>query len=139
MVSTTQSIPMPTDAAGWLHEIAIAYLDAAETIPVAPIIGFNMKPSDLFHLGPTVCMKFRGIKGKRKFKKATNAALVSYVAMTERQPGALKNPHMAFAFCYLAAHFGLDLLSEEQVGALMDFIEEHEGLLAEMIDLDGAM
>jgi hypothetical protein len=35
---------------------------------------------------------------------------------------------VAFAFTYLTSHFALDLLREQQVAELMDYIESHPGL-----------
>jgi hypothetical protein len=43
-------------------------------------------------------------------------------------------PQLAFAFCYLAAHFGLDLVTERMLARTMEFIVEHEADLARMID-----
>jgi len=85
-------------------------------------------------MAPAVCLKLRGIKStKRPLKKATEAALTSYVATTSREPGSLSKPHVAFAFCYLVSHFGIDLLTEAEVGELMDFVVEHESDLANAI------
>jgi hypothetical protein len=88
----------------------------------------------LFHMAPSVCLKFRGIKRTpKKLKEATEPALTSYVASKEREPEVLSRPRMAFAFCYLAAHFGLDLLEEDEVGDTMDFIEREEETLDRLI------
>jgi hypothetical protein len=74
-----------------------------------------------------VCLKFRGIKAtKAALNQATDAALSSYVASGDREPEMFGKPHLAFAFCYLAAHFGMDLVSQEEVGSIMDYVEEHE-------------
>ena len=86
---------------------------------------------DLFRLAPAVCLKFRGIGAtKRAVKRATDAALASYVAMTSRTPKSLASPEMAFAFCYVAAHLGLDLVGEEEASELLDYIESHRVQLA---------
>jgi hypothetical protein len=124
----------PRSPLQWLDEIAAAYADAHEAIPVGPAVGVDIAEGDLFHLAPSVCLKFRGIPAaKATLKRATTAALTSYVAMEEREPEVFSKPHLAFAFCYLAAHFGLDLVTEPVVARTMDFIVEHEAELAQMI------
>lgn len=123
--------PAPATPEEWLREIARAFLDAAETIPIAPVLDVEIKDGDLFHLAPMVCLKFRGIKSsKRTLKKATDAALASYVATASRDAEALSKPHVAFALSYLASHFGLDLLTADEVAELMDFTVEREKELA---------
>ena len=75
----------PTTSDRWLREIAAAYLDAAETIPLGPVLDLDLEEGDLFHLAPAVCLKFRKIKAsKGAIKRATDAALTSYVATTGR-------------------------------------------------------
>lgn len=119
---------MPRSREDWLQEIAAAYIDGRDVIPV---VGTE---ADLFHTAPSVCLKHRGLKvSSTALKRATNAALASYVVNQEREPDVFAKPHLAFAFCYLAAHLGLYLVSEEVVATTMDFIEEHEARLARMI------
>ncbi len=126
------SVPRTTKA--WLAEIAAAYADAHETIAFGPVMGTNTTREDLFHMAPSVCLKFRGIRSSKKsLKRATDAALASYVAMTSREPESLSSPPMAFAFCYLAAHFGLDLVTEEVTSRMLDYIAGHQKQLARRI------
>jgi hypothetical protein len=40
---------------------------------------------------------------------------------------------MAFAFCYLAAHFGLDLTTERVTSRTLDFIAGHQKQLVRRI------
>jgi hypothetical protein len=121
----------PSTPEGWLREIARAFLDAAETIPMGPVLDLDIKEADLFHMAPMVCLKFRGIRSsKRSLQKATDAALASYVATASRDAEALSKPHVAFAFSYLASHFGLDLLTADEVTELMDLTVDREKELA---------
>ena len=121
---------MPDSPEAWLDEIAAAYRDGQEAIPFGPLVGQEVKPEDLFHLAPLVCLKFRGIKRTRRLlQKATEAALASYVATKERIPEVLAVPQLAFAFAYLASHFGLDLLDEPQVEATMEYVEQNQAKL----------
>jgi hypothetical protein len=53
--------------------------------------------------------------------------------MRERRPKVLTTPEMAFAFCYVAAHYGLDLLDEEQASELLDYIEGYRAQLVTSI------
>ena len=51
---------IPETPESWLEEIARAYLDALETLPFSELAGQKIEPKDLFHLGPAICLKFRG-------------------------------------------------------------------------------
>jgi hypothetical protein len=127
---TITGTSIPSTPEEWLREIARAYLDAADAMIVDP----GIKSADLFGLAPHVCVKFRGLKSSKKsLKLATETALTSYVATTGQDPEALSKHHLAFAFCYLVSHFGLDLLEHEAVGELMDFVVDHEKQLVKMI------
>jgi hypothetical protein len=53
--------PTPASRDAWLEEIAAAYKDAAEAIAFGPLAGQEIKPGDLFHMAPAVCLKFRGL------------------------------------------------------------------------------
>ena len=118
-------VPVPQDQLGWLREIAAAYCDAQEAIPFGRLIGEPIAEGDLFHLASWVALKFRGLRASpRNLKKATEAALVSYVANKEQQPEEFADPRLAFAFCYLAGHYGLGLVEAGDVDQLMEFVEE---------------
>ena len=124
------SDPLPDSPEAWLDEIAAAYRDGQEAIPFGRLVGQEVKPEDLFHLAPLVCLKFRGIKRTRKLiQRATDAALASYVATKEQVPEVLAVPQLAFAFAYLASHFGLDLLDEQHVEAVMEYVEQNKAEL----------
>jgi hypothetical protein len=101
--------------------IARAYIDARETIPYGRLVRRKISEKDLYHLAPAVCLKFRGYKRSEKvLKKATNAALTSYVATRSVVGDLMDIPQISFAFCYLSAHFGLDLVDETTVAEIMD-------------------
>ena len=105
----------PTSESQWIVEIAKAYLDAKEAIPFGTIVGNKISEKDLFHMAPLVCIKYRQIKDtKKNQKKATEAALSSYVANSDANGGLLKRPVFGFAFCYILAHYGLDLIETEE-------------------------
>lgn len=115
---------IPESPEAWLEEIARAYLDALETLPFGKLVGQKIEPKDLFHLGPPVCLKFRGVKrSKKNLKRATEAALSSYVATKEIVGDLFDIPQMSFAFCYLASHFGLELIEENLSTEILDFLE----------------
>ncbi len=67
-------------------------------------------------------------------RKARDAALTSYVATTEQEPQLRDDPLLGFAFAYLASHFGLDLLDSDEVGEIMEFVEQHREDLARLVD-----
>jgi hypothetical protein len=117
--------PLPKSPKDWLVEISKAYLDAQETIPFGRLIDHIMTDKDLFHLAPVLCLKFRGIpRSKKRLDKITEAALSSYIATEENVGEVFEIPQLSFAFCYLASHFALDILDENQVSALMDYMEK---------------
>ncbi len=123
---------LPTTAGAWLEEIRAAYEDARETIPFGPIVGQEFGEQELFHLAPAVALKFRGLPmGGARLKRATEAALTSYVANEEGQGAALSDPRLAFAFCYLASHFGLGLVEAATVETVMEYLEQNTGLLSD--------
>ena len=75
--------------------------DAEEAIPFGSDACVELTKTELFHLAPSVCIKFRGIaRSKNNLKKATEAALSSYVATAELPDGITTTPYMSFAFCY---------------------------------------
>ena len=62
-------------------------------------------------------------------REITEAALTSYIATTSEGSGSLTDSRVAFAFTYLTSHFALDLLTEQQVAELMDYIESYPDAL----------
>ena len=124
----------PASANEWLIEIAEAYKDAQEAIPFGPAAGVDITERELFHIAPSVCIKFRGLsRSKKNIKKATEAALSSYVATEELPDGITKNPYLSFAFCFIASHFGLNLIQENEASEVIQYVEEHQSLLEELI------
>lgn len=89
---------------------------------------------DLLHLAPVVCLKVQGIRAtKATLTRATDAALASYVAMTSRRPESPPSPEMAFAFCYVAAHFGLGLVTEDDASNVLDYLDGRRVQLARRV------
>lgn len=112
--------PLPQTVSEWIDEIAAAYQDAREAMPFAPIVDMTAGEGDLFHFAPHVAIKFRGLRTSKR-SIAVKAALSSYVANEGTAP--IDDPYLAFAFCYLASHFGLDLVSEGAVEEVMAVLE----------------
>ncbi len=109
----------------WPPEIEAAYKDAKQAMPFGYAVGSKITEHDLFQMAPSVCLKFRGIKNTKKTrKKATDAALTSYVVNKDKNP-ILLDPHMAFAFCYILSHYGLELVSETETEELLCYIEDN--------------
>ena len=124
----------PASANDWLIEIAEAYKDAQEAIPFGPAAGVDITERELFHIAPLVCIKFRGLsRSKNNIKKATEAALSSYVATEELPDGITKSPYLSFAFCYIASHFGLNLIQENEASEVIQYVEEHQSQLEKLI------
>ncbi len=127
--------PTPASMDAWLEEIAAAYMDAAEAIAFGPLAGQEIKPGDLFHTAPAVCLKFRGLgRSPKLMKRVTEGALSSYVVNQEQHPDVFSSPQLAFAFVFLASHFALDLLEGQEVEAIMDYVEAHRAELVKMME-----
>src|SRR5438094_7119476 len=110
--------PLPKTPDQWLKEILLAWKDAKETKPFARLTGTKLTDSDLFHLAPLVCLKFRGRKlTGAEADRVTKGALANYVVNTEK--GLTLNPKLAFALCYVAAHLVLDLVNEQTAAGIM--------------------
>jgi len=43
-------------------------------------------------------------------------------------------PQMAFAFCYVASHLGMDLVDEEEASQILDYVEHNLKHLVEMTE-----
>ena len=130
-------INTPKTPEAWLEEIAKAYLDALETIPFGALTGNKFEEKELFHLAPALCLKFRGIKTTEdNLKIATDAALSSFVATKDSVDNLFEIPQMAFAFCYLACHFGLDLVNKNTLSEAMGYIESKLDHLIKITTLD---
>ena len=117
--------PLPRDPAGWLTELRVAYEDAHRALPFMPLVGVRPSKKQLFHLAPHVAIKFRGLHESKR-RAAVESALTSIVA-SEEAAGQQKDPFTLFAFSYLAAHFGLGLLSEADVQSIMGLVEKGAG------------
>lgn len=127
--------PLPATPKGWLVEIAAAYQDAREAIPFGPLVGQPFSEAELFHLAPVVTLKFRGLRRSgRALGRATEAALTSYVANHDAHQAELSNAHLSFAFCYLASHYGLGLLTAFEAEDLMAHIERNSNSLARLVN-----
>lgn len=129
--------PVPAKPEDWLREITKAYHDARDAIPFTELIdeGKEFDEKNIFHFAPGVCLKFRGIRRTKDIiRQTTEAALSSYVATQDNVPGGLQSPPMAFAFCYVASHFGLGLITEDEGRSILDFVEARKVELIRLID-----
>ncbi|MFQ6091236.1 MAG: hypothetical protein ACE5OR_00895 [bacterium] len=127
--------PAPQTPEEWVDEIARAYNEAKEALSLGVLAGKKMRENDLFHLAPILCFKFRGLpRSKKVLQEATEAALASYVASTETMGDTLSKPQLAFAFCYVASHLGLGLVSEDRASRVMEFVENQQERLKQLIE-----
>ncbi len=120
----------PTTPDEWLTEIRLAIADAREAGPFGDLIGESITDSNLFHLAPLVCLKFRGLDHRDEDlrKKVTEGALANYVANSDPDGidhGLEQRPLLAFAVCYLTAHYVLDLIDEQEASAALDYCDKH--------------
>ena len=117
---------LPSSPQEWLEEIAEGYLDASGVIPFAPLVDQEITPDNLFHLGPALCFKFRGMEPTpEELESVTKTVLSSYIVTEENTPGIFSAPEFAFAFCYLSSHFVCDIIDEETAYALIEYVEDN--------------
>ena len=122
--------PLPQTPEQWLNEINLAYKDAKKTKLFALLTGTWLTNADLFHVAPLVCMKFRGMNMKDEGlrKRVVEGTLATYVANTGPDApdrGLDTNVKLAFALCYMSAHYVLDLVDEDQAQNILSYCEEH--------------
>lgn len=118
---------LPTTPEEWLQEIRAAYEDAREAIPFGPAAGQPFGEQELFQLAPQVVLKFRGLPARgATLKRATDAALSSFVVNLDVHGSTMSNPRLAFSFCYLASHYGLGLVDVPVLEEVMDYLEQSE-------------
>ncbi len=125
----------PKTHQAWMEEVAKAYQDARDAISFGALMGDRITESDLFQLAPVVCLKFRGLSPQgKKLERVTDGALATYVAGTEDAPEITDHPHMSFAYCYLASHYALDLVSEETADAVLQYLVANQENLWQRIN-----
>ncbi|MGB7344079.1 MAG: hypothetical protein WBD20_07685 [Pirellulaceae bacterium] len=120
----------PTTPDEWFDEIRLAIADARESKPFGLLTGHQITDANLFYLSPLVCMKFRGFdfRDEELRTRVTEGALANYVADSDpdgTDHGLEQRPLMAFAMCYIAAHYVLDLVDQEQATIALDYCEEN--------------
>ena len=120
---------LPATPAKWLKEIEVAIADAAGE-PFARLIREPDRAVNLFHLAPMVCLKFRGLdyRDEELRKKVTEGALATYVANSSPDGidhGLESRSLLAFAVCYVTAHYVLDLIDSGQASAALDYCDEN--------------
>ena len=123
-----RNLPITPDE--WLAEVHLAIADARGTKPFGLLTGQPITDAKLFHLAPLVCMKFRGLdhRDEELRPKVTEGALANYVANSDPDGidhGMESRPLLAFAVCYLTAHYVLDLIDEQEASAALDYCEEN--------------
>ena len=120
----------PTTNAKWLSEILLAIEDARGGESVNELVGDPMMDANLFHLAPIISMKFRGLdyRNEKLSRKVTEGALANYVANSDPEGvnhGLASRPFLAFAVCYVTAHYVLDLIDEQQAESLLNYCDKH--------------
>ena len=123
--------PLPRSPEEWLAEIQLALRDARATKPFALLTGTILTEKKLFHLAPQVAFKFRGLDlPEQERNGVVGAALTNYVVLTDPDSPSYiadlkRKPGLAFALCYVATHFELKLVTQDEASAVMTYCEEH--------------
>jgi hypothetical protein len=119
----------PTTPDEWLDEIRLAIADARKTKPFGILTGQRITDANLFHLAPLVCLKFRGLdyRDEELRRKVTEGALANYVANSD--PDGIDHDLesrslLAFAVCYVTAHYVLDLIDDREAETVLDYCDQ---------------
>ena len=128
---------LPKTPGEWLDEIRRAIADARKSKPFGILGAHRITDADLFHAAPLVCMKFRGLnyRDERMRRKVTEGALANYVANSDPEGvdhGLESRPLLAFAVCYVAAHYILDLIDDREAETILDYCNEQERIDSEI-------
>jgi hypothetical protein len=120
----------PTSPAEWLDEIRLAIADARKTKPFGILTGQRITDANLFHLAPLVCLKFRGLdyRDEELRRKVTEGALANYVANSDPDGidhGLESRSLLAFAVCYVTAHYVLDLIDDQDAETVLDYCDQN--------------
>ncbi len=104
--------------------------DAREISLFGGLAGHSITESNLLRLAPVICLKFRGVgyRNETLRQKVTAGALATYIANSdqERISHGLERRHLlAFAVCYVSAHYALDLIDGTEVEAAFGFCNAH--------------
>ena len=120
----------PTTLDEWLDEIRQAIADAREAELFGELIGQPITDANLFHLAPLVCMKFRDVdkRNEELRRQVSDGAMATYIANSDRDgvaDGLKQRPLLAFALCYVSAHYILELVDEREAESILSYCEEH--------------
>lgn len=120
----------PTTPEGWLAEIRRAIADARKTKPFGLLVGQPITEANLFHLAPMTCLAFRGLdlRDEALRKRVTEGALANYVANSNPDGidhGLESRPLLAFAVCYVTAHYVLDLIDDRDAETVLDYCDRN--------------
>jgi hypothetical protein len=121
---------LPKTPAQWLDEIRLAIADARKTKPFGILAGQRITDGNLFHLAPLVCLKFRGLdyRDEELRGKVTEGALANYVANSDPDGidhGLESRPLLAFAVCYVTAHYVLDMIDDGEAETVLDYCDQN--------------
>ena len=133
---TGDEMSLPKTPGEWLDEIRRAIEDARKSKPFGILAGQRITDADLFHMAPLAGMKFRGLnyRDERMRRKVTEGALANYVANSDPEGtdhGLDSKPLLAFAVCYVAAHYVLNLIDNREAETILDYCDEQEWISSE--------
>jgi hypothetical protein len=120
----------PTTPDEWIDEIRLAIAEARKTKPFGILTGQRITDANLFHLAPLVCLKFRGLdyRDEELRRKVTEGALANYVANSDPDGidhGLESRSLLAFAVCYVTAHYVLDLIDGQDAETVLDYCDQN--------------
>lgn len=128
--------PAPDSIELWLAEIAMAFKASEKFIQSATRVPIKELPNLLpWQMAPLFALGARGLgQNEDLLDEAAGYAFSSleqYFPPDQAVPPP--PPAVAFAFCYVGAHLGLDLVTEAEADQVLDTVEANEDSLESMI------
>lgn len=128
--------PPPDSLELWVAEIAMAYCGSQQFMKLPMLSTMadanNMQP---WHVAPLMALGARGLSEREDLlDEAAGYAYSSFEQNYNVNDADALPPSIAFAFVYVGAHLGLDIIDESRADEIMDLVEANQDALDLMIE-----
>lgn len=127
--------PVPETPELWMPDIAMAFQGAQEFIK-SGLAQRQEGNTEVYpwNLAPLLCMATRGADMDHKLlDQAATMAFSNFLQSYGEEEAVKLPPVLAFAYCYLGAHLGLELVDEDTAEAAFCMAEENLEALEELV------
>lgn len=128
--------PPPDSLELWVAEIAMAFCGSQQfmKLPMLSTLADanSMQP---WHVAPLMALGARGLSEREDLlDEAAGYAYSSFEQNFNVDDADALPPSIAFAFVYVGAHLGLDIIDEKRADEIMDLVEANQDALDLMIE-----